>query len=62
MKAEEQIANKGRYTIPDELTEAYFISKGIAWREFREMPDHLLDELSMIWFLNDLVEKKAISG
>lgn len=59
MKAEEQIADKGGYIIPDELKEAYFISKGISWRDYREMPEHVLGEIEMVWFLNGLVEKKA---
>lgn len=59
MKAEEQIANKGYYIVPDELMEAYFVSKGINWRDYREMPEHLIAEIDMIWLLERLVEKKA---
>jgi hypothetical protein len=53
MVAETQIKTNGSFEIPDTHIEAYFISQGIRWQDYREMPDHLKRELLEIWYLRD---------
>lgn len=51
-------SNKDEFKIPEELTEAYFISKGITWLDYRAMPKHLIDEILFLWQLESINNKR----
>lgn len=54
---EAQIQQKGVYKVPDELEEAYFITKGIAWWEYRTMPAHVKSKVQLLWHLENLQQE-----
>ena len=49
----------GKYSIPEEFLEAFFIKQGYApnFREFRSMPRQLIEKILLLLDMDSLVEK-----
>jgi hypothetical protein len=48
---EAQVQQKGEFKIPDEMEEAYFVSKGISAWDYRAYPTSLIEYIKLMWHL-----------
>lgn len=56
---EAEIRVKGKYELPSEWEEAVFLSRGWTMEAYRTTPHYLINRVSLIWHLDNELEKQA---
>lgn len=57
-KMEAKIKHSKSFEIPEELEEAYFVAKGVSWRDYRTMPLHLIEKCKAYWYLESFAQRQ----